>query len=201
MTELDLLGTHSDRAYPILASLVTPRPIAWVSTLNEDGGVNLAPFSFFNVFGSKPPLVIFAPGNRPEGPPKDTAVNCGRTGEFVVNLVSEDLAETMVRTAASLPYGSSEAEQERIGTTASSVVAPPRIAKAPAALECKVHEIQVIGSNRLVLGIVQRAWIADELFDAENLRVRGDIYHPVGRMSVPDWYCRTSDLFELVRPQ
>lgn len=200
MTELDLMTTHAGRAYPILASLVTPRPIAWVSTLNEDGGVNVAPFSFFNVFGSEPPLVIFAPGNRDDGSPKDTARNCERTGEFVVNLVSEDLAEVMVRTAASHPYGTSESDIEKLETAASSVVAPPRIAAAPAALECRLHKIELIGENRLVFGIVHRAWVADELFDSENLRVRGDIYHPVGRMSVPNWYCRTRDLFELVRP-
>ena len=98
--ELDLLGTHADRAYPVLASIVTPRPIAWVSTLNEDGGVNLAPFSFFNVFGAEPPLVIFAPGDRDNGEPKDSAKNCKRSGEFVINTVDEALAETMVRTAA-----------------------------------------------------------------------------------------------------
>lgn len=200
MAELDLLHTHADRAYPILAGLVTPRPIAWVGTLNEDGGVNLAPFSFFNVFGDEPPLVIFSPGNRNDGTPKDTALNCERTGEFVVNLVTEELAGTMVRTSASLPYGTSELLLEKLETLPSSVVSPPRIAAAPAALECKVHDIQIIGGNRLVFGIVHRVWIDDALFDETNLRVRGEIYHPVGRMSVPDWYCRTRDLFEMIRP-
>jgi flavin reductase (DIM6/NTAB) family NADH-FMN oxidoreductase RutF len=198
--ELDLLGEHADRAYPILASLVTPRPIAWVSTLNEDGGVNLAPFSFFNVFGAEPPLVIFAPGDRNSGQPKDSAKNCKRTGEFVVNIVDEVLAETMVQTAASRPYGESEAEAGAIEMTASSLVLPPRVMAAPAALECKVHSIQNIGENRLILGIVHRAHIQDEFFDKEKLRVLGEKLHPVGRMAAPNWYCRTSDLFEIVRP-
>lgn len=201
MIELDILTTHADRAYPILAGLVTPRPIAWVTTLNEDGSVNVAPFSFFNVFGDEPPLVIFAPGDRPDGSPKDTARNCRRTGEFVVNLVDESLAEVMNRTSATVPYGVSETERENLATAASSSVAPPRIAAAPAALECKTHSIQQIGENRIVLGIVHRVQVREEFFDMETLRVRGELFHPVGRMSVPNWYCKTSDLFEMVRPK
>ncbi len=200
MIELDLLTTHADRAYPILAGLVTPRPIAWVTTLNEDGSVNAAPFSFFNVFGVDPPLVIFAPGDRDDGSPKDTARNCRRTGEFVINLVDEALAENMVRTSASLPYGESETTLENLATTPSSVIAPPRITATPAALECKVHSIQQIGENRLVLGIVHRVQVREEFFDPNSLRVRGEKFHPIGRMSVPNWYCKTSDLFEIVRP-
>ena len=198
--EIDILTTHADRAYPILAGLVTPRPIAWVTTLNEDGSVNAAPFSFFNMMGSAPPLVAFAPGDRDDGSPKDTARNAQRTGEFVVNLVDEALAAVMVRTSASHPYGTSETEVEKLATVASTVVAPPRIAAAPAALECKVHSVQIIGENRLVLGIVHRVYLKDEFFDETTLRVRGELFHPVGRMSVPNWYCRTSDLFEMVRP-
>lgn len=201
MIELDLLTTHADRAYPILAGLVTPRPIAWVTTLNEDGSVNAAPFSFFNVFGSEPPLVIFAPGDRADGTPKDTARNCRRTGEFVVNLVDMELAEVMNRTSATHPYGVSETERESLETAVSASVAPPRIAAAPAALECKVHSIQQIGENRLVLGIVHRVQVREEYFDTETLRVRGDLFHPVGRMSVPNWYCKTDSLFEMVRPR
>ncbi|GAA5125730.1 flavin reductase family protein [Luteolibacter yonseiensis] len=201
MIELDLLTTHAHRAYPILAGLVTPRPIAWVTTLNEDGSVNAAPFSFFNVFGDEPPLVIFAPGDRPDGSPKDTARNCRRTGEFVVNLVDESLAEVMNRTSATVPYGVSETKRENLETAASASVAPPRIAAAPAALECKLHSIQQIGENRLVFGIVHRVQVKEELFDVDTLRIRGDVFHPVGRMSVPNWYCKTSDLFEMIRPQ
>lgn len=200
MIELDILHEHLDRAYPILAGLVTPRPIAWVTTLNEDGSVNAAPFSFFNVFGDDPPLVIFAPGDRLDDTPKDTALNCARTGEFVVNLVSDGMKDLMNRTSATHPYGVSEIERENLATAASSVVGPPRLADAPAALECKVHDIQIIGTNRLVFGIVHRVWVQEEFFDAEMLRVRGDRFHPIGRMSVPNWYCSTDQVFEMVRP-
>ncbi len=201
MIELDLLTTHADRAYPILAGLVTPRPIAWVTTLNEDGSVNAAPFSFFNVFGAEPPLVIFAPGDRDDGSPKDTARNCRRTGEFVVNLVDEPLAAVMNRTSAAVAYGVSETARESLETAASSSVTPPRIAAAPAALECKVHSIQQIGENRLIFGIVQRVQVREEFFDPATLRVRGENFHPIGRMSVPNWYCKTGDMFEMARPK
>jgi len=199
--ELDLLGAHADRAYPILAGLVTPRPIAWVTTLNDDGTVNAAPFSFFNVFGDDPPLVVFAPGDRDDGSPKDSARNARRSGEFVVNLIDESVAAAMVRTSASHPPGVSETELEGLATLPSSLVAPPRIAAAPAALECKVHSIQEIGANRLVLGIVHRVHVRDELIDPATLRIRQECYHPVGRMAVPDWYCRSADLFEVPRPR
>ena len=199
--ELDLLGTHAERAYPILAGLVVPRPIAWVTTLHENGSVNVAPFSFFNVFGDDPPLLIFAPGDRPDGSPKDTAQNIRRTGEFVVNLVDEALAEVMNRSAAPHPPGMSEVEHEGLTVVKSSVVAVPRIAASPASLECKVHSIQEIGTNRLVLGIVHRVHVRDEILDAEKLRIRQELYHPIGRMAVPDWYCHTKDLFEMERPR
>lgn len=198
--ELDLLGEHADRSYAILAGLVMPRPIAWVTTLNENGTVNAAPFSFFNVFGDDPPLLIFAPGDRADGTPKDSALNAKRTGEFVVNLVSEELKEAMNATASTLPHGASEIDHVGVATLRSSVVSPPRIADAPAALECMVHSVQRIGSNRIVLGIVHRVHVQDAIFDAGVLRIRQEMYHPVGRMGSPNWYCHTADLFEMVRP-
>ena len=94
--------------YRILASLITPRPIAWVTTQDCEGNINAAPFSFFNVFGSKPPLVAFAPGNKDRKTPKDTARNIRETREFVIHMVDEPLGKVMVATSASLPHGESE---------------------------------------------------------------------------------------------
>src|SRR3954452_22339407 len=126
--DLDLTGEHADRAYPILASLITPRPIAWVTTMSPEGAVNAAPFSFFNVLGADPPILGFAPGDRDDGTPKDTARNIRLTHEFVVNLVDEKLAEQMNRTAASFPYGTDELEAAGRATAPSTIVSPPRIA-------------------------------------------------------------------------
>lgn len=198
--ELDLAGQHADRAYPILASLVTPRPIAWVTTLGPDGAVNAAPFSFFNVLGAEPPIVGFCPGDRDDGTPKDTARNVRTSHEFVVNLVDEVLAEAMNKTAASLPYGVSEIEHAGLTTAPSSVVKPPRIAEAPASLECVEWGTLQIGDNRLIIGLVKRLHIRDALIDPATLRIRSDDFHVVGRMASPHWYCRTRDRFEMIRP-
>ena len=198
--ELDLEGQHADRAYPILASLVTPRPIAWVTTLSPDGVVNLAPFSFFNVLGTEPPIVGFCPGDRADGTPKDTARNIRLTHEFVVNLVDEALAEAMNRTAASLPYGTSELTDSGLTTQASSSVRPPRIAESPASLECQEWGTLQIGDNRLIIGLVKRVHVRDELFDSTTLRIRTESLNVIGRMASPYWYCRTRDRFEMRRP-
>src|SRR5512144_901623 len=135
--ELDLEGPLADRAYPILASLVVPRPIALVTTLSNDGMVNAAPFSFFNLLGADPPILAIAPGDRDDGTPKDTARNIRMTHEFVVNLVDENIAEGMNKCAASLPYGENELVHAGLHTCKSSEVKPPRIAESPVNLECK----------------------------------------------------------------
>ena len=198
--ELDLEGEHASRAYPILASLVTPRPIALVTTLSPDGRINAAPFSFFNVLGSRPPIVAFAPGDRDDGTPKDTARNVRLTHEFVINLVDEGLAEGMNLCAATLPYGENELAHAGLHTLPSSVVKPPRIAEAPVSLECTEWGTLEIGQNRVVVGLVKRVHLRDELFDVEKQRVRGDALFLIGRMASPDWYCHTKDRFEMKRP-
>src|SRR6185295_2814772 len=172
--ELDLEGEHRSRAYALLVSLVTPRPIAWVTSLGPDGVVNAAPFSFFNVLGSSPPIVGVCPGDRAEGGPKDTARNIRHNHEFVVNLVDEGLAEVMNRTSASLPYGVSEVGQENIRTAPSSLVSPPRIADAPASLECQEWGTLQIGDNRLIIGLVKRIHVRDELYDPATQRIRSE---------------------------
>ena len=198
--ELDLEGEHADRAYPILASLVTPRPIAWVTTLSPEGQLNAAPFSFFNVFGANPPILGFAPGDRDDGTPKDTARNIRLTHEFVVNLVDESVAEQMNQTAASVPYGVNELEVAGLHTADSSMIRPPRIAEAPASFECSEWGTLQIGDNRLIIGLIHRVHVRDELVDEKKLRIHADRLKIVGRMASPHWYCRTRDLFEMVRP-
>ncbi|MGI8889732.1 MAG: flavin reductase family protein [Chthoniobacterales bacterium] len=198
--ELDLEGKHADRAYAMLASLVTPRPIAWVTSLSPEGKLNAAPFSFFNALGANPPIIGFAPGDRDEGGPKDTARNIRATHEFVVNLVDEAVAEAMNLTAASLPHGASELEAAGLTIKASSSVAPPRIAEAPASLECTEWGTLQIGGNRLIIGLVKRVHVRDELIDPANLRIRSERFRVIGRMASPNWYCRTGDRFEMVRP-
>lgn len=199
--EFDLTGDHAKYAYKLLAGLVTPRPIAWVTTQDEDGRVNAAPFSFFNVFGTRPPILGFAPGDKEPGIPKDTARNIRRTGEFVVNLVDESCAEAMNTTSAEIPFGESEIELAKLNTTASSVVAPPRIIEAPVSLECREWSTLEIGRNRLVIGLIERIHTKEGILNPQTLLVNGDAFHPIGRMEVPSGYCRTRDHFEMKRPE
>src|SRR5690242_4474297 len=198
--ELNLEKEFADRAYPILASLVTPRPIALVTTINDDGKVNAAPFSFFNLMGAQPPICAFAPGDREDGTPKDTALNVRSQHEFVVNLVDESIAEAMNQCAAALPFGESELARAGLTAAPSSVVKPPRIAEAPASMECIEWGTLRIGNNRVVIGLIKRLHLRDELFDAEKRRVRTEKLQVIGRMASPHWYCRTRDRFEMIRP-
>ena len=199
--EFDLEKEFADRAYPLLASLITPRPIALVTSISPDGKVNAAPFSFFNILGAEPPIVAFAPGDRDDGMPKDTARNIRAMHEFVVNLVDENIAEKMNLCAASLPYGENELEHAGLTAAPSSVVKPPRIVEAPASLECAEWGTLQIGNNRVVIGVVKRLHLREELFDAEKKRINADKLFLIGRMAAPHWYCRTRDRFEMIRPK
>jgi flavin reductase (DIM6/NTAB) family NADH-FMN oxidoreductase RutF len=198
--ELDLTGPLRDNAYMILAGLVTPRPIALTTTVDLDGRVNAAPFSFFNLLGDSPPIVGLCPGDRAPGIPKDTARNIRLTHEFVVNLVDEALAEKMNLCSAPLPPGENELLRAGLTAVASSVVKPPRIAESPVSLECRSHSIIEIGDNRLIIGEVVRVHVREGILDPETWLVRPGSYQPIGRMQSPHWYCRTTDLFELRRP-
>jgi flavin reductase (DIM6/NTAB) family NADH-FMN oxidoreductase RutF len=199
--ELDLTGPLREDAYMILAGLVTPRPIALTTTVDLEGRVNAAPFSFFNVLGDSPPIVGLCPGDRSAGVPKDTARNIRLTHEFVVNLVDEALAEKMNLCAATLPPGENELLHAGLTAVPSSVVKPPRIAEAPVSFECRSHSIIEIGDNRLIIGEVLRVHVRDGILDPETWLVKPGNYHPIGRMQSPNWYCKTRDMFELKRPK
>ncbi len=197
----DLTGAHRDNAYMILAGLVTPRPVALTTTIDEQGRVNAAPFSFFNVLGDSPPIVGICPGDRPTGEPKDTARNIRQTHEFVVNLVDEAIAQRMNACAASLPPGENELAHAGLTAAPCEAVKPPRILEAPASLECRHHSIIEIGDNRLIIGEVLRVHVREGIFDPGSFLVRPGAYSPIGRMQSPNWYCRTRDMFEMQRPK
>ncbi|GAX82804.1 hypothetical protein CEUSTIGMA_g10230.t1 [Chlamydomonas eustigma] len=140
-------GIHYDKAYSILSSLVVPRPIALVSTKGSDGSVNAAPYSFFNVMGIDPPLVVFGPSDQADGSPKDTLRNISESNDFVVNLVNEEILEAMNKCAVALSYGDSELSFAGLTAVPSTVVKSPRILEAPANLECKKFDILRVGKN------------------------------------------------------
>lgn len=197
--QFDLQGQDKSQAYRLLASVVVPRPIALVTTLGADGVVNAAPFSFFNLLGSSPPVVALGIGNRDMDTPKDTRANIERTGEFVVNLVGESLAEAMNVCGIDFPVGVSELDAARLTTQPSAFVSAPRLAESDVHLECRLHSVVPIGDNRIVLAEVICLHIRDEFINKESLRVRTEALHLIGRMHGGGWYTRTMDLFDLPR--
>jgi flavin reductase (DIM6/NTAB) family NADH-FMN oxidoreductase RutF len=198
--DFDIQTMDNGSSYKLLASAVLPRPIALVTTLDTDGAVNAAPFSFFNLLGSTPPVVALGITNRGPGVPKDTRANIVRSGEFVVNLVHEGLAEAMNICAADFPVGMSELEAAHLTALPSVRVAVPRLAESRVNLECRLHSVVEIGDNRIILGEVVFLHIDDEFVDAERLHVRADALGLIGRMHGGGWYTCTQDLFDLPRP-
>lgn len=183
-------------AYKLLTNLVVPRPIAWVSSQNEAGLVNLAPFSFFNAVGSKPLYIVVSVGTNPDGSTKDTARNILGSGEFVVNLVTEELFDAMNLSAADFPPEHSEFEATGLATAPSSKIRPPRIEQAQAALECKLYKAEPLGGYTLFIGEVVMFHVADRLVGP---RLHIDGFAPIGRMGSPSVYCRTNDRFDIAR--
>ena len=174
--------SRQDR-YKLLCGVVIPRPIALVTTLDENGAVNAAPFSFFNVFSEDPPLVVLGLQHRPDRSPKDTTRNINRDGEFVVNMVDEALASAMNDCAVDFPSGDSEVAALGLAILPSVDVGVPRLAAAPFALECKRSVSLGFGPGReLMVGEVLRIHAREGLVDAANMHVDFEAYRPIGRL-------------------
>lgn len=193
------LLSSADR-YKLLVSTVVPRPIALVTTIDTQGRVNAAPFSFFNVFGSDPATVVLGIGHRSSGAPKDTCQNILDTKEFVVNLVSYSLAAQMNITAAPFPPGTDELKEAGFTSAPSESVAPPRIVECPVAFECKLTQHLPLNDSGLIIGEVLRMYVHDEaVTDAARHHIDVMALDLIGRMEGP-WYARTTERFELPRP-
>jgi flavin reductase (DIM6/NTAB) family NADH-FMN oxidoreductase RutF len=197
--------------YNILISTVVPRPIAWVSSLSAAGQPNLAPFSFFNAVCAKPPLLAFAPGMRAPKPPtvrdsagvpKDTLRNVRETGEFVISLVTFELAEAMNLTSGDYEAGVNEFEIAKLESAPSKVVRPRRVAQSPVSFECKLHQILEFNpepeGSSLVIGEIVSIHM-DERHLKEG-RIDRDSLDLIGRMGGMQ-YTRTTQRFEMVRPK
>ena len=150
---IDFGAISVQERYKLLVSTITPRPIAWVVSQNVHGVLNAAPFSFFNAFAGDPPVIGIGIGSHGSGRAKDTRVNIQETGQFVVNLVSEEMARAMNVTAIEFDAGINELHEAKLRTLPSEKVQPPRIAGSPVAMECELMQIVDLGSdNGLVLG-------------------------------------------------
>lgn len=185
------------QTYNLLIGLVAPRPIAWITSMNEEGRLNAAPFSAYNYLCTDPPIVGIGVTDRPTDAfvPKDTARNIRRTGEFVVNVVTEDLAQQMNVCAADFPCEFNELEIAKLSTAPSQAVKVPRIQQAHAALECREYTTMEIGRSRIILGRVISIYIEDRFIDPAGPYVRAEELHAIGRMNGLGSYVRTRDAF------
>jgi flavin reductase (DIM6/NTAB) family NADH-FMN oxidoreductase RutF len=188
--------------YRLLVGAVIPRPIAFVSSISSDGIRNLAPFSFFTVASADPPIICFVPIVRTaDGMQKDTLRNIKATGEFVVNIVSEDFAAQMNSCSADFPPDVDEFVESGLTPEPSDLVAPPRVKESKVSMECKLFRILEVSANPLggsmVLGRIVRFRIQDEVLD--GYRIDPDLLKAFGRLGGAT-YARTTDRFEMQRP-
>jgi flavin reductase (DIM6/NTAB) family NADH-FMN oxidoreductase RutF len=186
--------------YNLLIGLVAPRPIALITSMNETGRLNAAPFSAYNYLCTDPPVVGIGVMNKPgeHYVPKDTARNIRRTGEFVVNVVTEDLLQQMNICATDFPEEVDELEMAGLTTAPSKNVTVPRIAQAHAALECREHSTIEIGRSRIILGRVVGIYVEDTFVDPSGPYVKAEDLHAVGRMNGLGSYVKTRDAFVTV---
>ncbi|MDA0219112.1 MAG: flavin reductase family protein [Proteobacteria bacterium] len=184
-------------------ALVTPRPIGWFTTLNEDGGVNIGPYSYFNAVADDPPFVMFSSGAREDVAVKDSARNAAARGEFVHNLVTFDLKDAMNATSEEVPYGTEEAALAGLELAPCTLVKTPRIAAAVASFECRYHSTVEIpqngqdGPTLMVLGEVigihiRDSALKDSRFDPEAERI-------IARLGYAN-YAVVGGTFRMLRP-
>ena len=188
--------------YKILTGSVLPRPIAWVSSIDPAGILNLAPFSFFTVASVQPPVLCFAPLLTEDRREKDSLVNIRQTGEFVVNIVSYELAEHMNQTSAAYPAEVSEFEAAQLSCEPSTQIKPPGVGEALVRFECQLRQIISFGSEpmagNLILGDICHIHLHADIY--KNGKVDFEALDTVGRLA-GDYYSTIRDYFTLARPK
>ena len=203
--KVDPAALSSDAAYFWQIATIVPRPIAWTSTLNPDGSANLAPFSFFTGAGSDPPLCIISVSRHRTGDKKDTWRNIERTGEYVIHVVPDRLAAEMNATSKVYPYGVDEFVAAGLAKAPSDKVAPPRLADAPVAMECRLQQIVEVGKTggktggtAVIIGEIVLWHVSDDVLTEG--RIDMEKLDAIGRLA-GSLYTRTRDRFSLARPK
>ena len=186
----------------VLTGVVVPRPIAFVSTISDSGNVNLSPYSFFNAVSYDPPLIIFSSSKfTSDGKLKDSLSNIEQNGEFVVNIVNENIVEAMNKTAAEYPEDVNEFDIANLTQIDCDLVKPPRLSESPVNMECQLERIITLGTEAhpqgLVIGEIIQLHIDDEIISGH--RINHEKLKPVGRLA-GNMYTHTYDVFELMRP-
>ena len=203
MRVLDPAGIAPNDIYKLMIGMIVPRPIAFVSTVDAAGVRNLAPFSYFTACSSNPPVVCFCTTVRSSAHPyKDTLQNVKATGEFVVNIVSEEFAAQMNLCSADVPPEVDEFELSGLTPIASDLVKPPRVAESKVQMECRLFQIVTVSDRPsggiLVLGEVLRFHVLESLLD--GFKIDPEKLNAIGRMGGPT-YARTRDRFDMPRPR
>jgi flavin reductase (DIM6/NTAB) family NADH-FMN oxidoreductase RutF len=202
--QFDMRTLSMGDRYKIVNSTVTPRPIAWITSMSEAGVINAAPYSFFNAVGTEPPLIVLGLLKEPRSRGlKNTASNIIAKGEFVVNLVCEADAEKMNLSSVDAPADVSEIDYAGLETTPSTLVAPPRIATSPVSFECrKIAALDVGSLQTVVISEILIAHIADQFIsNPEKLYLDTPAMKLIGRTHGSGWYVRNSDRFQMERPR
>lgn len=192
-------GNLDDLAlYRLMTSAIVPRPIALVSTVGKNGVVNAAPFSYFSALCAKPPIFGISIGFKEDGGKKDTMQNIEDTGEFVINVVNEEIANNMNTCAIPFPPEESEIEQAGFTCVDSQKIKAPCIAESPISFECRVLETKVLGDEAVtfIMGEALMIHINQELYDGKY--VDDTALHAVGRLA-QNQYCKSNDLFDIKR--
>lgn len=199
---IDPHNESPQNVYKLMIGAIVPRAIAFVSSISVDGVHNLAPFSFFTGCSASPPAICFCPVRRPaDGSRKDTLNNIEATGEFVVNIVSEEFADKMNLCSADFPPEVDEFLASGLTPVPSDLVKPPRVRESRVNMECKLVQIVEVGAQPLsgciVIGEVVRFHVDDAI--VSNFKIDPDLLRPIGRMGGAT-YTRTTDRFEMPRP-
>ena len=203
-------GLHKEAglSFSPIKAIVSPRPIGWISSRGRDGSINLAPYSYFNAISELPPMVMFSSAPSGDAQHKDSLRNVIETEEFVVNVVSAALGESMNITSADLAYGQNEFTAAALEMADCNTVKIPRVAAAPAALECKLWNVIELpkpetsgagtgGAGVIVIGTITGVHIDDETVKDGKIDVTS--YQPLARLGYTD-YARISEVFAMARP-
>jgi len=196
MTEINFDEITSYQRYKLMASLIVPRPIALVTTLGVNGVANAAPFSMFNMIGEDPPILMISINRLSDGRLKDTAANILANGEFVVHMSDEPIAEKMHACGEAFPSSVSELAAVGLTPVPSHCVSPPRIAEAPIAFECVLHEKLETPSRYVFIGRIKWMAAREGLIDTQAWRVNLRDYRPIARFGA-SFYTRTDDRFSI----
>ncbi|GGF34786.1 flavin reductase [Marmoricola endophyticus] len=186
------IGDEGVDGYRLLTALVVPRPIAWVSTLDESGRGNLAPHSFFSVASADPPTVMFTSVGH-----KDTVRNVTATGEFTISVATAGMLQEVNDSSAPFEHGEDEAQALGVAMAPSHLVAPPRVRDSPAAIECRLDRLVEVGSNTVVLGTVLGVDVATDALDGSHPTMAA--LQPLSRLGRDEWG-RPPEVFSIERP-